>query len=124
MAEFKNIMRDWKRLCKAFTTEIDKTCCDNCPIMALDYDEHGCDAIFSDWANNAKWEDVEQTVIEWAKENPEPVYPMWAKWLERNVDGVDADSIYEAWHILCTTRIPAEIAEKLGIAPKVYNNDR
>lgn len=111
MAEFKDVMRNWKRLCKAFTTEIDEMCCDNCPIMALDYDKHGCDAIFSDWANNAKWEEVEQTVTEWAKKNPEPVYPTWAEYLMH----IYQDVSYS--RILGET-IPADIAEKLGVAPK------
>ena len=118
MADFVQIMKDWRRMCKAYTTDDDETCCAGCPIMALEYSEHGCDAIFSDWAESADWEEVEDIIKTWAAEKPAPKYPTWWEWLVANVPGTDADSIYMAVQVLNRTRIPYDIAQKLGLEPK------
>lgn len=112
--DFVQTMKDWRRMCKAYTTD-DDSCCYGCPVV--DFHEHGCGAIF-EMDDGTDWERYEGQIREWAAEHPEPVYPAWAGWLGRNVIGVDANSIDEAWHILCTTPIPADIAQKLGIEPK------
>lgn len=112
MAEFKEVCKQWRRMCKA-ANECDGNCVDLC---ALAHNPVCGDLI---QATDKDLENAEAVIMEWAKGNPEPVYPMWVEWLQRKVVGANADSIYEAWHILCTTRIPADIAEKLDIAPKV-----
>ena len=123
MADFQQTMRDWRRMCKTYTTDDDETCCAGCPIMALEYSEHGCDAIFSDWAESADWEEVEDIIKTWAAENPEPQYPTWAEWLEsmhvvNPIISPDTSSQYvlKAWYY--GSPIPADIAQKLGLEPK------
>ena len=107
MADFVQTMKDWRRMCKTYTTDDDETCCKSCPIMALEYSEHDCDAIFSDWAESADWEEVEDIIQMWANENPEPVYPTWYEYL---------GDIYPAsWDLIANKRVPADIAQKLGI---------
>ena len=66
MSDFVQTMKDWRRMCKTFTTDDSESCCDGCPIMALEIDEHGCDAIFSEWADKADWEEVEDVIETWA----------------------------------------------------------
>ena len=57
----------------------------------------------------------------WAAEHPEPVYPTWGEYLASIgvMKPVQHDKAYEVWFAqLYSTNIPADIAEKLGIAPK------
>ena len=51
-------------------------------------------------------EEFEHRVMEWAEAHPEPVYPTWGAWIKWQM-GYDIKD-----------RIPADIAEKLGIEPK------
>ena len=108
-------------MCKVFTTDDDESCCDGCPIMALEIDEHGCDAIFSEWADKADWEEVEDVIETWAAEHSEPVYPTWWGWLA-SIGAVTRKVTPDAASTLIDTGvldpIPADLAEKLGIEPK------
>jgi hypothetical protein len=113
MSDFVQTMKDWRRMCKAFTTDDDKSCCEGCPIMALEIDEHGCDAIFSEWADKADWEEVEDVIETWAAEHPEPMYETWGQYFRRYY-GLE----YCKGHEILLENIPADIAQKLGIEPK------
>ena len=61
--------------------------------------------------------------MSWAAEHPEPVYPTWGDWLAEigliswgnNGDGVY--SVMVPTFKMCT-KIPADIAQKLGLQPK------
>jgi len=108
MAEFVDVMRQFNRMCNA------NAGCFNCPLHEPDGVSDRCS--IGAFVNDS--EHIEREVMKWAAEHPEPVYPTWAEWLRHKVVGVDADSIYDAWRVLCTTRIPADIAQKLGIEPK------
>lgn len=114
MADFVQTMKDWRRMCKTFTTDDDESCCEGCPIMALAIDEHGCDAIFSEWADKADWEEVEDVIETWAAEHPEPVYPSWYRWLIM----MGAIGSVEDLFSDLQREIPADIAQKLGLQPK------
>ena len=122
MADFVQTMKDWRRMCKTFTTDDDESCCEGCPIMALEIDEHGCDAIFSEWADKADWEEVEDVIETWAAEHPEPKYPTWWKYM--CMIGVIPDELGDKTlgemtvYSLMNTHIQSDIAEKLGIEPK------
>lgn len=117
MAEFCDIMRQWRRMCKAYTTD-DDDCCKGCLILDLNNTEAGCDAIFSDWAQNTDWKEVEDIITAWAEENPEPVYPTWEEWLAEQ--GIFyRGTHYGAFDVTkLHSPIPAGIAQKLGIKPK------
>ena len=106
MSEFVQTMKDWRRMCKAFTTD-DDSCCEGCPVV--DLHEHGCGAIF-EMEDSTDWERYEGQIREWAAENPEPVYPSWYEYLT---------DIYPAtWNMIKDKPIPADIAQKLGIKLK------
>jgi hypothetical protein len=75
---------------------------------------------------DADWEKGEAIIMAWAAENPEPLYPTWGEWLERQ--GVvtlyyslryeeDGTSYYTPMDTI-RKPIPAYIAQKLGIEPK------
>ena len=123
MAEFTEVMKQARRMCKE-QQNID--CCVRCPI-----NKNGCmvvaDAEYVDYA------DAEQEIMHWAAEHPEPVYPTWNEWYRKNFP----DAYYDSKRICpivfackrncdsetncdkCRDRpIPDDIAEKLGIKPK------
>ena len=105
IADFSTIMRQWRRMCQVHSSEDEFACCDGCPLMELQFDDHGCDAIFSDWAKAAVWDKVEAVITAWAAEHPEPVYPTWDEWLKQM--GFDRFDY-----------IPAYMAERLDLVPK------
>lgn len=106
MAEFQEVMREWVRSRKAINeNEL------FCYPLEMFTDDH--------IAN------IEKEVMSWAAEHPEPVYPTWKEWLEEQRVVVHFDSVSEKgtkvkWELTnkSNCRIPADIAEKLGIEPK------
>lgn len=92
MAEFQKTMAQWRRMCKMFS-------CGKCPLNEI------C-------TSDTEIARIEETVIQWAEENPAPVYPTLYEWLR---------SIGLANHRMIDP-IPADIAQKLGVKPKESNN--
>lgn len=113
MAKFAEAMRHWKRMCDTYTTEEAATCCKGCPM-----EDRECGAIYE--TGNADFDAIECAIMAWAAENPEPTYPTFYDWIE-SMMGDDRRSIvddhdFAEWVTL--NRIPADIAQKLGIKPK------
>lgn len=108
MAEFAKVMRDWRRMCLSLCN------CDCCPIYALDDSCTGIEAAVLDA------DTIEQSITAWAAEHPESIYPTWQEYLTsigviRAIDDDGAEfRLYD--------RIPADIAEKLGIAAEGVDN--
>ena len=70
MAEFTEIMRQWKRMCKAHLR------CDNCPLVNLECYNHPP----ARWTYHSD-KVVESIIRAWAAEHPEPIYPTWEEFL-------------------------------------------
>lgn len=114
MVEFSEVMRQWKRMCNSLKN------CEDCPIAVDDIDGgymcmNGIAAF--------DYEAAERTVMTWAGEHPEPVYPTWAEWLIENGLLYACDSPYmKHWYVINQSGIekpiPADIAQKLGIEPE------
>ena len=67
MAEFQEVMRQLNRMCLHYPN-----CGDNgCPL----FDE--CGNIVSYSSNAKQAMRIENTVMSWAAEHPDPVYPTW-----------------------------------------------
>ena len=118
MAEFKEVARHWKRMCNKNWRS---TTCHGCPIAEHERSYEACSNIGVDISI------MEEIIMEWAAEFPEPVYQTWAEWLaEKGAFGPfkDIKTDFTEIEILCKMRdmmfqpIPADIAEKLGIEPK------
>lgn len=65
--------------------------------------------------------ELEEALLSWAAEHPEPVYPTWGEYLASIgvMKPAQPDKAYEVWFTqLYSTNIPADIAQKLGIEPK------
>ena len=64
---------------------------------------------------------TEQTIMQWAAEHPEPVYQTWREWL-LSVGVISpgvAKDIWFDYNGRFNSPIPADIAQKLGLTPKV-----
>lgn len=124
MAEFVEVMVQTRRMCNEYGSN-----CFRCPLSAsgdcilMPDDDNACN---SDYAK------IEETVLQWAEENPEPVYPSWAEaWKQLFPDADDIPCVacfgkkyrdsncdlitcVECWN----KPMPAEVAKKLGIKLK------
>ena len=121
MTDFVQTMKDWRRMCEH---------CDRNEKIGCVVNGSVC-AGFRKMIDEIDLEVVETKVTAWAAEHPEPVYPLWGEWLTsigaaRRVptglpfqlaNGDIVDPPYEI-EVNLYDRIPADIAEKLGIEPK------
>ena len=119
MAEFQEVMRQWKRMCDKYFDGKNWVCSKTCPMYVFEV----CSKptvkypvpleIGQDLAH-----EIDCVIMSWAAEHPEPVYPTFREWLisigvigQMSTHSVIADK-------LDMTSIPANIAQKLGIEPK------
>lgn len=116
MAEFQEVARQKHRMCMMY----DKHGCEGCPLNNGD-----CGVLNMRFTDADTVTRVENAVMCWAAEHPEPVYPTWKEWLEEQRVVVHFDSVSEKgtkvkWELTnkSNCRIPADIAENLGIEPK------
>lgn len=123
MAEFTEIMRQWRRLCKEQDNRFRDNMCDHCPLYEATH-ERGCAAIYEDDAGEMDYAEAERVVTDWAAEHPEPEYPTWREWMMEAgllkwhaIPNTYARETVPDWEVLLKP-IPAEIARKLGIEPK------
>lgn len=122
MSEFIEVMRQARRMCESFSDGH----CSECPIGNANLLECGITV-----TSRMDCEEVERRVMQWAAENPEPVYPTWREW--QNSTFPDAHKFVKPCEFgrrdrfNCTGKtciecieqqIPVDIAEKLGIKPK------
>lgn len=110
MYEFQDTMKQWRRMCKMST-------CSRCPLNEI------CTSAPASHTN-AEIARTEEVITNLAEEHPEPVYPTWEMYLAEMMtadmrDGKthNPQSVEE---YVRRTRIPADIAEKLGLEPKSY----
>lgn len=124
MAEFVEVMRQARRLC-----EMEE--CRKCPLYNFSAGDCMMTLSYS-CETDVDYGEAEKIILQWAKENPEPVYPSWAEaWKQLFPDACGIPCIeycgekYRALDCARTTcntcrdkPIPTELAKKLGIKPK------
>ena len=122
---FKEVVYQWGRMCEHHfcnSRDVKNQSLSMCPII-LEHNGYPCDDAIMDLSEEAIAQ-VEEIVMKWAEENPEPVYPTWGEWLHsQKVVGVHAmqapsQNVYYPIEGKLNTSIPADIAEKLGLQPK------
>ena len=108
MAEFIEVARAKRRMCNAH-----KKKCSECKLQG------NCSLLNVFAYNDNEVKKLENEVISWAAEHPEPVYPTWGKWLISIgvINGVHPHGAIDTLGNL-NKPIPADIAQKLGIEPK------
>lgn len=66
--------------------------------------------------------EFERRVMEWAESHPEPEYPTWLEWLQKEGLYIRNEIEVGVYFTSVTAKafepIPADIAERLGIKPK------
>lgn len=114
MAEYGDVIKQFKRMCWNYQQK--RECPMACPMKGMNISE--CRKIAFEEPKV-----TEQTVMKWAAEHPEPVYPTWGKWLEEmglikwHNNGEGEYSVMVPTFKMCIS-IPADIAQRLGIEPK------
>lgn len=106
MAEFQEVMKQWRRMCKMFS-------CSKCPLDEI------CSSDPQSRTDTEKAM-IEEMVMHWAKENPELVYPTWLEFVLCQLASKKPLSDHDLVVWMDNTHIPADIAQKLGIEPKGY----
>lgn len=114
MAEFIEVARAKRRMCKA------QNGCGVCKLQGI------CSLLNVCSYSDDDVKKLENEVMSWAAEHPEPVYPTFGEWLEKQgiVKLVNSDRYEEdgrkVYMLLesVENKIPAELAQKLGIEPK------
>ena len=116
MAEFQEVMKQFDRMCSYCQREHE--CPMGCPMNGVNISQ--CRKIAFECPDS-----VERTVMAWAAQHPEPVYPTWGEWfVSRGMLPDKWDNLSSAYiYVGCVpnlmhTTIPADLAEKLGIEPK------
>ena len=102
MAEFIEVARAKRRMCNAH-----KKKCSECKLQG------NCSLLNVFAYNDNEVKKLENEVISWAAEHPEPVYPTWGQYFRRYY-GLE----YCKGHEMLLENIPADIAQKLGIELK------
>lgn len=95
MAEFSEVMRQARRMCKAHMS------CQGCPLI-----KKNCWFVPKTEENLEVTEECERIIMQWAAEHPEPKYPTWCDWLMEQ-------------HMNVLGAIPEVFAKKLDIKPIV-----
>ena len=100
MAEYAEVIKQFKRMCKAGNCAT-ATGCPMYPSCNIGQ----CRKIAFE-----RPAEFEERVMAWVAEHPEPQYPTWHEYLI----GVHKAS----WNMIAGKPIPANIAQKLGLQPK------
>lgn len=130
MAEFTEVCRLARRLAKSISGGENLKRVDIC--VSMTDESVKC----SDGKLAMPPEELEATIIKWAEEHPEPMYPSWEQWQKANfptthdvmhpcafmkreevekVRGVGCG--HTSCNVCARSPIPADIAKKLGIKP-------
>ena len=116
MAEFQEVMAHFKRMCEYYQRK--QECPMGCIMSGMNRSQCMREAF-------EKPITTEKTIMQWAAEHPEPVYPTWFEWLEEQkilaaAKSEGTETIFDT--VLPTPAmfdsIPADVAEALKIPPK------
>lgn len=105
MAEFNEVVKQLGRICESNFGK-----CDICDLRPFCPSK----ALLDCYAKSGRAERLEEMVMKWAAEHPEPVYPTWFEWFKTVVPDEEMLQRGMYWDM----QIPADIAQKLGIEPK------
>lgn len=118
MAEYTEVMKQQKRMCKYYEKISDS--CEGCPIHEEEIAYICCEA---PCAIDIKDVDkAEKLIMAWAVEHQEPVYPTWGEWLlQQGIIRAGTETRNGFTYQTVTDKlfdpIDAKTAEKLGIPP-------
>lgn len=106
MAEFQDVMRQWNRMCGKQRT------CYTCPAYGL------CSPVSDLCTDTETMTALEEAIMRWAEEHPEPIYPTWFEFVFCKLAHRKLMSDHDLVTWMDNTPIPADIAQRLGLKPK------
>lgn len=125
MSEFSKVIHEWRRMCDYFFDGAEWACNKDCPLceykICLEKNPLPLEI------TQELSDEIAQTIMIWAKENPEPVYPTFAEWLN-SIGVAISDRPFPAPNIPVLVfqvnekmfkPIPEKLAKKLELKPKV-----
>lgn len=120
--EFVEAMKQAHRMCMTYLGD----CCRHCPLLQ---DENCTMDAFSEKSFDTQAvQKLENVIMDWAKQNPELVYPSWRDGWKQFCPEAMAIPCPKAFGVKCENSVcsyclnqpmTAEVAEKLGIKPIV-----
>lgn len=115
MAEWMEVMNQFNRMCWHYQRK--RECPMGCPMNGLNISQRRKVAF-------EQPEVTEKTVMDWAEEHPELIYPSIAKYLERFGIMIRRDGSVEADFFRANEPMSAEMAKLLGISPGEGENEK
>ena len=117
MAEYNDIIKHFKRMCRYYNNKATQN---DCPLYCKG---HGCNISHCRMLafDDKKFANV---VMAWAAEHPEPVYPSIAKYLERFGIMIRRDGSLQADFFRANEPMSAEMAKLLGISSGEGENEK
>lgn len=114
MAEFKEVMRQKLRMHKTHFKKGASGNCESCPLLH----SRVCGKPNCEWdANDAA--ELEDVVMKWAAEHPEPKYPTFYEWFSKlGLIQTCQQGAAVSFRFDWDQPIPADVADKLGIKPQ------
>lgn len=121
MAEFLEVMKQKKRMCKKYTGGgiCQSINYDICPLKCHDLCSKPITLIDID-----KIQEGEEIIMRWAAEHQEPVYPSIAKYLEQFGITIRRDGSLEADFFKANEPMSADTAKLLGISSEEGGNEK
>lgn len=108
MAEFKEVMKQYKRMCKSYPD------CVDCPFKA----KLGWDCQPDALIEEKDFDIWETTVMNWAHNNPEPIYPTLREIFDRMINKMGGH-----WDGVLDKPITATLAKEFNIDPIKKENE-
>lgn len=105
---FVEVINEWKRMCN-YMCKSGKCNPGGCPLTKVDGHDP-CAAIYETRFIEMDYEKVATIIMDWAINNPEPVYPSWGTYLQEKYQSSSYTKLF-------ATRMSKEDAEKLGVKP-------
>ena len=104
---FLDVMHQFQRMCHKHITDR----CVGCPMSCVNIAQ--CRKYAFEHPKV-----FESRVLEWAGNNPEPIYPTWGQWfITQNLITIDRSGHYLPGDLF-ETRIPEWVGTRLGIEPE------
>ena len=110
---FDELIKEFKRMCWHYTRDKEQKKCPMCKSDLVCNISH-CRMIAFEHPDR-----FASTIARWAKEHPEPVYPTWRELINAIGGYIRPDGTIQFGILAADKPISKEIAEKLGIEPKV-----
>ena len=118
MAEFKQVMNDWYRMCKKYFNGEEWICDKECPMYPYSVCSKPTAMYPAPLEFDAETVSLYEEIIEAWAEKHIVVYPTWGEWLQSIGVAQLGSGMLSIHSAVAEQPIPVETAKKLGLNPK------